>query len=40
MIEKYNDRIVKTFVIHSKDLKTEGGIVYVPIYMMQAMSWN
>lgn len=40
MIEKYDDRIEKTFVIHSKDLKEDDGILYVPIYMMQAMSWN
>ncbi len=32
-IEKYNDYITEPIIIHTKDLKEENGILYVPIYM-------
>ncbi|MFA6805568.1 MAG: hypothetical protein WCQ23_04640 [Candidatus Methanomethylophilaceae archaeon] len=32
-IEKYHGRIGESFVVHSKDLRTDGKIAYLPIYM-------
>ena len=31
--EKYRDRIAGPIVIHTKDLREEKGILYIPIYM-------
>lgn len=32
-MERYKKRIDRAYVIHSKDLKVEGNLVYIPIYM-------
>ena len=32
-MEKKKDRIEKAFVIHGKDLRVDGDVVYIPIYM-------
>jgi predicted AAA+ superfamily ATPase len=34
LMKKYAERIEKVFVIHSKDVREEKGIAYLPIYMM------
>lgn len=33
-IEKYSDRILEKYLVYTKDLKREGDIWYIPIYMM------
>ncbi len=30
---KYSPKIEKAYVIHSKNLRTDGKIVYLPVYM-------
>lgn len=40
LMDKYRDRVVKAFVIHSKDIRTEGELTYVPIYMMPFLKWR
>ncbi|MBO4357793.1 MAG: ATP-binding protein [Candidatus Methanomethylophilaceae archaeon] len=35
LMEKYKGRIDGAYVIHSKDLRTDSGITYAPIYLMQ-----
>ena len=32
-MEKYHTRISEAFVIHGKDLRVDGEITYIPIYM-------
>ncbi len=32
-IEKYGENLSTPYVLHSKDLKQEGEIVYLPLYM-------
>ncbi len=32
-IEKYGENLSTPYVLHSKDLKQEGGIIYLPLYM-------
>lgn len=32
-MERYGKRIDRAYVIHSKDLKVDGKLVYIPIYM-------
>ena len=32
-MSKYSDRINKKYVIYTKDLRWEGGILYLPVYM-------
>ena len=39
LMEKYAERIEKAFVIHSKDVRKDGGVEYVPIYMMPFITW-
>lgn len=39
LISKYDDCVEKAYVIHSKDLRVDGKITYVPIYMMQFADW-
>ena len=31
--DKYRSRIDRTYVIHGKDLRVDGDVVYIPIYM-------
>lgn len=33
--KKYRDRVSAKYVVHNKDLKVEGGVVYLPFYMAQ-----
>lgn len=33
LVSKYNDYLGKPIIIHTKDLKEENGILYVPVYM-------
>ena len=33
IIAKYSPRLSTPYVLHDKDVKTEGGIVYLPLYM-------
>ena len=40
LIERYGNCIGEAFVIHSKDLRVDGNIVYVPIYMMPFIKWK
>lgn len=40
LMEKYNERIEKAFVIHSKDINGNGDLEYVPIYMMSFVTWK
>ena len=40
LMERYGNRIGGAFVIHSKDLRADGDIVYVPIYMMPFIKWK
>ena len=40
LMEKYAERIEKAFVIHSKDVRKDGGVEYVPIYMMPFITWK
>ncbi len=40
LIDKYSDRVVKAFVVHSKDIRTDGELTYVPIYMMPFLRWR
>lgn len=40
LMERYGNRIGEAFVIHSKDLRVDGNIVYVPIYMMPFIKWK
>lgn len=40
LVQKYRDRIGKAFVIHSKDLRVDDDITYVPIYMIPFMTWD
>ncbi len=35
--EKYNDYLDKAIIIHTKDLKEENGILYIPIYMTELL---
>ena len=30
---KYNEYLAESVIIHTKDLKEEGNILYIPIYM-------
>ena len=32
-MEKYSDWVDRAFVVHSKDLRVDGNITYIPIYM-------
>lgn len=32
-MERYKERIDRAYVIHSKDLRVEGDLIYIPIYM-------
>ncbi len=32
-MEKKRNRVKKAFVIHGKDLRVDGDVVYIPIYM-------
>ena len=32
-IDKFGDRIEKAYVIHSKDIRVDGNVIYLPIYM-------
>lgn len=34
LMGKYRDRIGKAYVVHSKDLRVDGDLVYLPIYML------
>lgn len=38
LVEKYGERIDRSFVIHSKDVRTGEGVSYVPIYLMPFIS--
>jgi len=38
LMERYPDRVRKAYVIHTKDLRTKGDIVYLPIYMLQFLN--
>ena len=40
LMEKYAERIEKAFVIHSKDVRKDEGVEYVPIYMMPFITWK
>lgn len=40
LMEKYSQRIEKVFVIHSKDIRADKGVTYVPIYMVPFVSWR
>ena len=40
LMDKYGGRIGRAFVIHSKDFRTDGGVSYVPIYLMPFISWK
>ena len=40
LMERYEERIEKSFVIHSKDIRMDGDVTYVPIYMMPFITWN
>ena len=31
--DKYSDRIMNKYIIYTKDLKTENGVMYIPVYM-------
>ena len=31
--DKYSDRIMNKYLIYTKDLKTENGVMYTPVYM-------
>ena len=31
--DKYSDRIMNKYLIYTKDLKTENGVMYIPVYM-------
>lgn len=35
MVAKYHRRIEHSYVIHSKDLRVDGDLTYIPIYMAQ-----
>lgn len=35
--EKFNHRIKNRYVVHTKDYKTENGIIYLPVYMVPFM---
>lgn len=35
--EKYSKRVRESYVIHAKDLKTEGNVVYIPAYMTMCL---
>lgn len=37
LIERHPERIHRAFVIHTKDLRTDDRVVYMPIYMLQFM---
>ena len=37
LVSKYKDFIAEPIIIHTKDLKEENGILYVPIYMTQIL---
>ena len=32
-MDKFADRMEKAYVIHSKDLRVDGNVIYLPIYM-------
>ena len=32
-MDRYEDRMEKAYVIHSKDLRVDGDVIYLPIYM-------
>lgn len=36
--EKYSHRIKNRYVVHTKDYKTENGIIYLPVYMVPFMA--
>ncbi len=38
LMEKYSERVEKAYVIHSKDLRKDGDVTYVPIYMLPFIS--
>lgn len=40
LMERYRGRVRKAFVIHSKDIRVDDDITYVPIYMMPFMTWD
>lgn len=40
LMEKYGSRVGEAFVIHSKDIRVDGNITYVPIYMIQFLEWR
>ena len=40
LMKKYENRIDKAYVIHSKDLRFDGKITYLPIYMMQFIDFT
>ena len=33
LLDKYKDYLSEPIIIHTKDLKQENGILYLPIYM-------
>lgn len=37
LVAKYNDYLGKPLIIHTKDLKEENGIMYVPVYMTELL---
>ena len=39
LLERYGDRVKKAFVVHSKDLRVDGNLVYIPVYMVPFISW-
>ncbi len=40
LMERYGNRISEAFVVHSKDFRVDGNVVYVPIYMMPFIKWK
>lgn len=37
LVSKYNDYLEKPIIIHTKDLKDENGILYIPVYMTELL---
>lgn len=37
LVSKYNDYLGKPIIIHTKDLKDENGILYIPVYMTELL---
>ena len=37
LVAKYKDYLGKPIIIHTKDLKEDNGILYIPVYMTQLL---